>query len=333
MKAYRILCLTDHSGHSQENSVYAILSELFVHQRCKEVIVASRGDEANTSFFKHYNFDEIRGTIVSSSFGYDKDGKSYYENSKVYKTADFDIVLMRLPRPMSDDFLLGLKDKFKTKIFINDPFGMISCSSKAFLLNFPELCPPIKLCHSIEDITAFTSQYDTVLKPLRDYGGRGLLKITGQIVHDGTSYHATDRYLSSIEKNIEKDGYIAMKYLENVGQGDKRLIVVGGEIMAASLRLPPDNSWLCNVALGGTSVPAEATEKEKHIVKTINPLLEDNGILIYGVDTLVGDDNTRVLSEINTLSIGGFPQSEKQTGRPIIKETLNKLIEYADARF
>jgi glutathione synthase len=333
MKKYKILCLTDHSGHSAENSVYAILSQLHAHPRCRELVVASRGNMANTSFFKDYKFDKIYGAVVNSSFKHDNEGKSYYVNSKIYNTEEFDIVLMRLPRPMSDDFLLGLKDALKTPIFINDPAGMITCSSKAFLLNFTELCPPIKLCHSIEDVREFTSQYDTVLKPLRDYGGRGLLKITGQIVHDGESYHATDEYLDSIKVNIEKDGYIAMKYLENVRQGDKRLIVVGGEIMAASLRLPPDDSWLCNVALGGTSVTAEADENEKKIVKDINPLLEENGILIYGVDTLMGDDNKRILSEINTLSIGGFPQSEKQTGQPIIKRTLNKIIEYVDARF
>ena len=56
------------------------------------------------------------------------------------------------------------------------------------------------------------------------------------------------------------------------------------------------------------------------------------GVLIYGVDTLVDDNGLRTLSEINTLSIGGFPQAEQQTGKPIIKMLIDKIFEYADAR-
>ena len=122
-----------------------------------------------------------------------------------------------------------------------------------------------------------------------------------------------------------------MKYLKNVTQGDKRILVVGGKIMAASLRLPAPNSWLCNVAQGGISVPSELEKEEIDIIKTISPRLEQEGIFIFGADTLVNDDGKRILSEINTLSIGGFPQAEKQTGKPIVQDTINKIIKYIDA--
>ena len=112
----------------------------------------------------------------------------------------------------------------------------------------------------------------------------------------------------------------------------KRQLVVGGEILASSLRLPKEGNWLCNVSQGGESVATEVTEREREIINKINPILASEGILIYGTDTLVDDDGQRVLSEINTLSVGGFPQAEAQSGKPIIKKLLDKIFEHADQR-
>ena len=121
-----------------------------------------------------------------------------------------------------------------------------------------------------------------------------------------------------------------MKYLKNVSSGDNRILVVGGQIMACSLRIPPEGSWLCNVAKGGKSVKSIVTKEEIEIVKGLTPKLISEGVFIFGVDTLEDDDGNRILSEVNTLSIGGFPQAQKQSGKPIIKMTINKIFEYAD---
>ena len=121
-----------------------------------------------------------------------------------------------------------------------------------------------------------------------------------------------------------------MKYLKNVSKGDKRILVVGGQIMASSLRIPAVGSWLCNVSQGGKSVKSEVTMEEEDIVNTISPSLIAEGILIFGVDTLEDDDGKRILSEVNTLSVGGFPQAQKQSQRPIIKMTIDKIFKYAD---
>ena len=138
--------------------------------------------------------------------------------------------------------------------------------------------------------------------------------------------------VQAMQEEFDPEGYLAMKFLKNVSQGDKRILVVGDEVLAASLRIPAEDSWLCNVAQGGTSVAAEVSEEEYEIVRGISKKLNAEGILIYGVDTLVNDDGLRTLSEINTLSIGGFPQAEQQTGKPIIKRMIEKIFDYADAR-
>ncbi|NNF20779.1 MAG: hypothetical protein HKN67_02470, partial [Saprospiraceae bacterium] len=80
-------------------------------------------------------------------------------------------------------------------------------------------------------------------------------------------------------------------------------------------------------------VASQPDEKEMAIISAINPFLTDKGILIYGADTLVDDNGERILSEINALSIGGFPQAERQTGKPIINITTNKLFSHADIHF
>ena len=86
------------------------------------------------------------------------------------------------------------------------------------------------------------------------------------------------------------------------------------------------------MALGGTSVRSNPDKNEIQIVEHINPYLKDCGILIYGADTLVDDHGRRVLSEVNTLSIGGFLQSENQTKKPIIQMTIDKIFNYADVQ-
>ncbi len=326
---FRVLCLTDHDKHSKENSIYALLSKMLVSDRCKEVVVASRSAELNKDFFYNHTFDTIHGHGVRAEFNYQNAQQDLHTKIEAYNPRDFDIIFLRLPRPVTDAFLKALETTFTDQCIINKPSGIITCSSKAVLVNFPEVCPPIKLCRSPKEVLSFASQFDTVIKPLKEYGGKGIVKIINNVVNDGTQNLFIETYLNTMHEEIHNEGVLAMKYLKNVNQGDKRLIVVGGQVLAASLRMPPENSWLCNVSMGGTSISSEPDVDELKIIESINPFLLEKGILIYGADTLVNDDGKRILSEINALSIGGFPQAEKQTGLPIIQLTIDKIFDYA----
>ncbi|MEM1216881.1 MAG: YheC/YheD family protein [Bacteroidota bacterium] len=328
---YRVLVLTDHRGHSAENSLYALLSALVVHPRCAGVGVASRGVAQNALFFADRRADQLFAVDVSSDFVYDATGKIFSRGLRKVAASDYDIVFLRLPRPVPDAFLTWLPLAFGQHVLINHPLGILTTSTKAFLLNFPDLCPPIRLCKTEENVTEFLAEHpQLILKPLQDYGGRGILKVTEAAVDDGTQLHAWEAFLPQLRARFEQTPFLAMKFLSNVQQGDKRILVVNGEIQAASLRLPAEGSWLCNVAQGGRSVPAQPDADEAKIVAAIAPVLRQQGILICGVDTLVDDQGQRVLSEINTLSVGGFPQAEQQTGQPIISQTIEHFFNYAD---
>ena len=329
---YKVLVLTDHSGHSVHNSLYAILTQLRLHRQCDSIYVASRGVAQNASFFQDMEAEKLQACLVEEGFEYTEAGDHFKTNLKKVDVTDYNLVLMRLPRPVSDEFLSWLNHIFSHSVIINNPEGIIKTSTKEFLLNFPDLCPHIRLCRSVEDIREEIAKFPIVLKPLKEYGGRGLLKMDESTVDDGNEEYDLEVFLEAMQEDFEEEGYLSMKFLKNVDQGDKRILVVGDEILAASLRIPAKDSWLCNVAQGGKSIAADITEEERDIVKAISPGLMKEGVLIYGVDTLVNDNGLRTLSEINTLSIGGFPQAERQTGKPVIKMLIDKIFEYADAR-
>ena len=332
IRQYRILVLTDHIGHSDQNSIYAILNQMLDHPRCLAIDIASRGLASNAYFFDGMQRNCLMGSKVTTDFQYNAEGKFYTTNLRKLKVKEYDLVLLRLPRPISDEFLQWISEVFSHACIVNDPKGILKTSNKKFLVKFPSICPDVRLCYSIEEIKEELLKYPIVLKPLKEYGGRGLLKIETDIVDDGINEYDTDVYLNALQERIENDGYLSMRYLKNVSQGDKRILVVDGEILASSLRLPKEGSWLCNISQGGISVASEVTAREQEIIEQINPILRSEGILMYGADTLVDDFGHRVLSEINTLSIGGFPQAEAQTGKPIIKKLLDKIFIHADQR-
>ena len=324
----KILALTDHIAHSRENSVYGLLRKVREHSLCEFVDVVSRGNPANRVFFEDFSTNQLYATRVPEDFAYQTTGSQFINKTKKVKVEDYDCILMRLPRPLEDDFLNYLERVFPDKPIINSPSGIIETSSKEFLLNFPEQCPPMKLCTTPADVREFAARFPIVLKPLRSYGGRGIVKIEKGVVYGEGDPVNFKVFLLDLEEIMEEESFLAMKYMSNVGQGDKRIIVVNGHIMGASLRIPADGSWLCNVAQGATSELATADEDEKAIVEAINPALLEKGILIYGVDTLMGDDGKRILSEINTMSVGGLVQAEAQSGNPVLQNIVDLFFDY-----
>jgi glutathione synthase len=309
------LVLTDHRGHSDQNSLYSLVNTLAGDSRCQYVDVASRGVEPNGQFFLG-DGAQVQGFRVTENLAYSPTGEHFTTDLHALNPGDYDVVWLRLPHPVSDGFFDALRAS-TPGLIVNDPAGIRATSTKEFLLRFPEWTPPSRLVRTAEAVADFAHHYPIVLKPLRAYGGKGILRID----------HPEEMAGLTLD-----EPYLAMKFLKNVSQGDKRILVVNGRILAASLRLPPPGEWLCNVAQGGTSVIAEVTEREREMVEVLAPELLSRGICFAGIDTLVDDDGRRVLSEINTLSIGGFPQAAAQTGRPIVQQAIDELFNYCYAR-
>lgn len=330
MKRFKGAVLTDHRHHSDQNSVYALTATLASHPQVEELHVVSRYNDQNDAFFVHQTTTVVQGLKATPSFQFDASGQQFLVDTVPVDLAALDFIFMRLPRPISDGFLAGLPMALPKAVLVNNPSGIIRTSNKAFLLNVQDWCPPIQLCHSAAEVRAFAERFHMVLKPLREYGGKGIVRVEHGQVYTGKADppQSLEAYLATIAEPLEAEGYLAMQFLKNVDQGDKRVLVVGGQIMGSSLRLPAEGSWLCNVAQGGRSVATELTPEEEAMVQDLAPKLLKEGILMFGMDTLVGDDGKRVLSEINTLSIGGFPQAEAQSGEPVLQKTANLILQY-----
>lgn len=325
-KKIKILALTDHKAHHSSNSIYVLLKAINRHPQCGGIEVASRGNAANRAFFYENTLTPLQAVTVTENFHWQTEGHQFIENTKTVQLADYDVLLMRVPRPIPDGFFAFLEANFPKNFIINRPSGIDETSNKAFLLNFPEVCPPMKLCKSIDDIEEFRQQFAIVLKPLENYGGRGIIKIEGDTASEGKEEIPYEQF---VEKLKGQDFvYLGMKFLKNVSEGDKRLIVAGGKLVGASLRKPAPGSWLANISQGGTPHRTKPDDEERRIAEVINPTLWEKGIVLYGFDTLVNDDGKRILSEINTLSIGGIMNAGLQSPRPVADMAADAIWRY-----
>ena len=324
--AFKVLILTDHTNHSSENSLYALATAMSAHEMTSELYIASQGNFINSGFFKR-EVKTLFATKVSGELVFNEKLNPLFKNETVVDVDQFDLVWLRMPPPLSLEFLSFVKKVFYDAVIINNPMGIYETGSKAFLLNFSEVCPPMQVCNSVTDILKFRERYPIVLKPFRAYGGQGIVKIDGNTVSMGKNKMDFEEFIRSLPEDKPID-YLGVKYLKNVSQGDKRIVVVNGRILGASLRIPAKGSWMCNASMGGTSHVTKVEPEEFHIIEAINPLLSEKGIVMYGVDTLVDDNGERVLSEINTTSIGGIKQIARLNARPSIEQTIDLIWHY-----
>jgi glutathione synthase len=305
--------------------MYGVVRALVQHPGVSAVEVASRARPQNKKFFQGSFQGEIQVIRGSKDFFFPRD-KQFEEKEFTSHLDSYDAILLRLPRPIPQAFFAMLKTHFPENRIVNRPSGIEITSSKAFLLTFERFVVPMGLIQSPEDLISFKKQFPMVLKPLRDYGGRGLVKIEGDKASIDGKEVAWKDFFERYDKTPQP--YLGMKFLKNVDKGDKRIVVAGGEILTASLRLPSEGSWLCNVAQGGTSQNSKPDQREREIVDYIDPILRKEGIFMYGLDTLVDDDGQRVISEVNTLSPGGIKASAGETESAVFNRLTRKLVDY-----
>ena len=323
MEKKKVLILTDHKNHSSENSLYELSVKMLAHEQTECVDIATSAIAINANFFACHKRAPLFATTIDSSFAFNQENHPLAKNYKQADISTYDLVWLRLPPPLDKEVLTYFSTTFSNATVINDPRFIFETGSKAFLVNFPSVCPPMKVCNSLEDIIDFKRLFPIVLKPFNDYGGKGIYRVEDDLVRSGQEQLTFKEFADAYMQNPKP--YLAVKFLKNVKEGDKRIIVVNGVILGASLRLPAENSWLCNVAMGGSSNMAQVDKEEEEIIRLVNPILSEMGIVMYGVDTLVGDDGKRLLSEINTTSIGGLPQIAKMNSQPLVEKAINLI--------
>jgi glutathione synthase len=324
-----MLILTDHRSHENTNSLYSLAVALRKDERCHEVWVCSRGVEENQLFFSGKGEGSIFAAPIREDFHFETDGLFFQKTKVEINPEQMDVILIRLPQPVNALFMQSLKNVFPLQKIINHPLGILETSSKAFLVQLKHLCPMPVLCHSAEEALDLSQQYELVLKPLFSYGGKGLFRISKDWI-----WKENERFPITQWKELLKEMFfpmLSMRFLSRVTEGDKRTIIINKKIMGSAIRFPPPHHWICNVAQGGYAVLSSADEDELKIESELTPMLFEKGIVKYGFDTLIDDDGRRVLSEINTMSVGGLMPLQEMSGRPVVEEAARGIWDYVDS--
>jgi glutathione synthase len=219
----------------------------------------------------------------------------------------FSAVLMRTDPPFDIEYLnttwlLSAAVRQGAKVF-NNPAAVRDHSEKLSITEFPELIPPTLVTRELSAVEAFHQTHrDIVIKPLDGMGGMGVFRVGS----DGLN-------LASIVETLGENGartLMVQRFLPEIAQGDKRVLLIGGEVVPFSLaRIPQGSEIRGNLAAGGKGVAMPLTDAEKKIAERLAPILNQRGLFLVGLDLIGG-----YLTEINVTSPTCFVEITEQSG-------------------
>ncbi|SCK61588.1 glutathione synthase [Variovorax sp. HW608] len=219
----------------------------------------------------------------------------------------FDAVLMRKDPPFDAEYiyathLLEQAEREGARV-INKPRALRDHPEKLAIMEFSEFTTPTLVTRDAAAVRAFHAEHqDIILKPLDGMGGMGIFRVKA----DGLN-------LGSITETLNKDGaetIMVQRFVPEIVQGDKRVLVIGGQAVPYSLaRIPQGSEVRGNLAAGGKGVAQPLTEQDRRIAEAIGPVLAGRGLLLIGLDVIGGS-----LTEINVTSPTCFQEITEQTG-------------------
>jgi len=232
--------------------------------------------------------------------------------------AETGAVVMRKDPPFDSEYfyathLLQQAEREGARVF-NKPAALREHPEKLAILEFPEFIGPTLVTRDAEEIKRFHAEHrDVILKPLDGMGGMGIFRVGP----DGLN-------LGSISETLNRGGaqtVMVQKYLPEIVDGDKRVLVIGGEPVPFSLaRIPQGSEIRGNLAAGGKGVAQPLSERDREIARALGPTLAARGLLLVGLD-VIGD----CLTEINVTSPTCFQEITQQTGFDVAKMFIDAL--------
>ena len=221
--------------------------------------------------------------------------------------AEYDAVLMRKDPPFDSEYfyathLLEQAEREGARVF-NKPRALRDHPEKLAILEFPQFIGPTLVTRDAQDIRRFHAEHgDIILKPLDGMGGMGIFRVGP----DGMN-------LGSIIETLNRDGsqsVMVQKFLPEITEGDKRVLIIGGKPVPYCLaRIPQGSEVRGNLAAGGLGVARALSVRDREIGEALGPLLQQRGLLLAGVD-VIGD----CITEINVTSPTCFQEIFDQTG-------------------
>ena len=273
------------------------------------VEAAGRGHELHTLMQDGVMWKHGRVIGESCRLELSGDPQRWYRSDppREHALADFDAVLMRKDPPFDMEYvtatwLLELAGREGARVF-NDPRALRDHSEKLAIAEFPRFTAPTLVTRLEKQIHAFIDAHaDVVVKPLDGMGGAQVFRVTGadpnrNVIVETLTWHGTRSVM-------------AQRYIPEIRDGDKRILLIAGEAVPYSLaRIPKPGESRGNLAAGGTGVAQPLSARDQEIAAALGPALARRGLLLVGLD-VIGD----YLTEVNVTSPTCFQEIREQTG-------------------
>lgn len=234
-----------------------------------------------------------------------------------------DVLFLRKNPPLLIEVMELLSSVEEQVFLVNSLRGQLMANSKLYTLNFPEIIPeshvsrdPTRLRKIIDDFGG-----TMVMKPLRSYGGQGVIKVSAQDPENLNSL--LNFYVKANEPYYRREPVMVQEYLEAVRtEGDVRIMLLNGEVLGAMRRMPHGTDFRANISAGGDVYAHQLSAAEEHICEVIRERLVKDGLYFVGIDVIGGK-----LVEINCVSPGGIPRINRFNNLQLEKRVIDFLEE------
>lgn len=318
----RLLIITDRCINLDLDAVYRIAPILTKFDILDKAYVCDRAHVGAKDFFNLEDTAQVPVVPLSLEYSYEN---ALMHPIEYISPKDVTFLWMCLNPPIDDNLCEAISKMFKHAFKMNDPMMAKEAGSKTFLKKLRPVLedgyiPDMKVCETPEDLETFSQKHaEFVLKARNSCEGHGIKLVSPK--HQYADFRTLDEAQVFLVDNPRS---VAMQFLNPKAQSDNRVVVANGEILGCLNRTPMPNGWLCNVGQGGGYSVIEHDEREEEIVKRIDPIMRENGIFLYGMDTLLTKNEERVLSEVNTQNPGGLSHIDAELG---VDTHQTKLVE------
>ena len=219
---------------------------------------------------------------------------------------DIDVVLMRQDPPFHMGYITAthlLERIQKETLVVNDPANVRNAPEKVMVLDYRRFMPPTLVTRSVDEVRRFMDEHGAVVvKPIHGNGGKAIFRVP----ESGDNLTA----LFEVFNQTWPEPHMIQPFLPEVAEGDKRIVLVDGEIAGAINRIPGEGEFRSNLAMGGSAEATELTAREREICEAMGPDLKHLGLTFVGIDVIGG----KWLTEINVTSPTGIVAIDEFNG-------------------
>jgi len=241
------------------------------------------------------------------------------KENKCIPLAKFSCIWMRKDPPVDEGYLyathlLEVAERKGVKV-VNKPSSLRAWNEKLGALRYSNLMAPTIVASKVNDLINFAqANEEVVIKPLGGKGGQGVIRL------DKNS--PGSRAIIELITSQEQLPVMMQKFIPEVQNGDKRIIIVDGKPLGAINRIPNQGDFRSNLAMGGKAEKTSLSSAEKSICLELSQHLQEEGLFFVGIDVING-----MLSEINVTSPTGLREIEKLSNKNISEEVIEKLLD------